>query len=156
MTTKTLVDIATIVSPVITLTLTGLGWFVIFSDSRKSSARAETYDMLNSMIKIVLALNQRSAERFLEEKHTPGSHRAWVASVSVDISSLRAIATILKDVHSIEIPYEFFYTVRRNYTLDAEKFSTYTFAQSIKKIAAQNTEATKSLKLVYELYPGKK
>lgn len=153
---NTLVTWATIGSPLLTLLLTAVGWILIFSDSKNTSARAEIYDLLSNMVNATLALNQRAAVHFLEGKHKPGTDRAWVASVSVEISSLRATAAILKEVHSIDVPDDFFYSVRKNHTLDAEGFSKYTAEQVIQKIALQNTQTSRTLKLVYELYPGKK
>lgn len=153
---KGFVDFATVASPVITVLVTFIGWLVVFKDSRSSANRAEVYDLLNKIIHVTIDLNQRSAGFFLNGDNLQGKHQAWVASVSVDISSLRAIAAILNDLYKVSVPDDFFYAVRKNYTLDAEKFSAYDEKQVLQKISDQNSRISKSLKLIYQMYPSKK
>lgn len=153
---KGFVDFATVASPVITILVTFVGWLVVFKDSRSSSNRAEVYDLLNKIIQVTIDLNQRSAGFFLNGDNLHGKHQAWVASVSVDISSLRAIAAILNELYKVNVPDDFFYTVRKNYTLDAEKFSAYDEKQVLQKISDQNSRVSTSLKLIYQMYPSKK
>lgn len=148
------VDVATITSPPLTLLLTAIGWKIVFKDSREKSKRAEIYDLLNKVVQITLSLNQRSAEYFLGNKHVAGEHEAWVTSVSVEISSLRAISGILVRMHALQVPDDFFFAIRKNYTLDAEKYSGYNLSQRRQKITDQSSKASKALGLIYELYPS--
>lgn len=149
------VDVATVLSPIVTILITMVGWVVIFKDSRDNSARAEVYDILTKIVQITIALNQRSADFLLNGGDLQLKHRAWVASVSVDIASLRALASILNDLYSVVVPDDFYYTVRKNYTLDAEKYSEYSDAQVLQKISDQNARVSRSLKVIYKLYPAK-
>lgn len=153
---KEFVDLATVASPAITILVTFVGWIVVFKDSKSSANRSEIYDLLNKIISIVMGLNQRSSVFFLSGANLEGKHQAWVASVSVDISSLRSIATILNDSYAVKIPDDFFYAVRKNYTLDAEKFSGFDERQILQKISDQNARVSRSLKQIYKMYPSKK
>lgn len=153
---KEFVDLATVASPAITILVTFVGWLVVFKDSKSSANRAEVYDLLNKIIQVTMGLNQRASVFFLNGINLQGKHQAWVASVSVEISSLRAIATILNDSYAVKIPDDFFYAVRKNYTLDAEKFCTYDEKQILQKISDQNARISRSLKEIYKMYPSKK
>ena len=149
------VDVATVLSPIVTILVTMVGWVVVFKDSRGNSARAEVYDVLTKIVQITIALNQRSADFLFNGGDLRLKHRAWVASVNVDIASLRALASILNDLYGVVVPDDFYYAVRKNYTLDAEKYSDYSDAQVLQKISDQNSRVSRSLKVIYKLYPAK-
>ncbi|EED43567.1 hypothetical protein EBI_27519 [Enterocytozoon bieneusi H348] len=153
---KDFVDFATVASPVITVLVTFVGWLVVFKDSKSSANRAEIYDLLNKVINVTMDLNQRASVFFLSGASVQGKHQTWVASVSVEISSLRALGTILHESYSVKIPDDFFYSVRKNYTLNAEGFSSLDERQVLQKVSDQNSRVSRSLKQIYELYPSKK
>lgn len=147
--------VTVIVSPLLTILATVIGWVIVIRDSRLSADRSEATELLNTLVDTTVDLNRRAASFLLTDRNSRASHQAWVASVSVDIASLRARALILKNLYSIQIPDDFFYTIRRTFTLDAEKFQDYDPAQIFQKISYQTTQSSKTLSGIYALYPSK-
>lgn len=149
-------DIVTIViSPALTLLAAAVGWIIVIKDSRSSAHRAEATELINLIVDTTVNLNRRSANFLLEDQAQRRNHRAWVSSVSVDIASLRARASILKNIYKIEIPDTFFYTLRRAFTLNAEDFHCYDASQVSQQIQIQTSHVSKSLASLYILYPSK-
>jgi hypothetical protein len=148
--------VTVIVSPLLTIMATMVGWGIVVRDSRASSNRTEATELLNIIVSTTVELNRRSASFLLDTPNSRSNHQAWVASVSVDIASLRARASILKDLYAISIPDEFFYTLRKTFTLDAEKYQDYDQAQTFQKISGQTTSVSRTLSGIYNLYPSKK
>lgn len=154
---KDLTDLVTvIVSPALTLVAAAIGWIIVIKDSRASARRAEATAILGLVVDTTVNLNRRSANFLLESEESRANHRAWVSSVSVDISSLRARASILKNIYKIEVPDAFFYTLRRAFTLNAEEFHTYNPSQISQLIQIQTSHVSKTLASLYSLYPSKK
>ncbi|VVP59089.1 hypothetical protein PS838_05986 [Pseudomonas fluorescens] len=148
-------DIVTIViSPGLTLLAAAIGWIIIIKDSRSSARRAEATELINLVVDTTVSLNRRAANFLLEDQEHRSNHRAWVSSVSVDIASLRARASILKNIYRIEIPDTFFYTLRRAFTLNAEDFHRYDSNQISQQIQIQTSHVSKSLASLYILYPS--
>lgn len=148
--------VTVVVSPALTLLAAAIGWVIIIKDSRSSAQRTEATELLNLVVDTTVNLNRRGASFLLENKEHRANHRAWVSSVSVDIASLRARAEILKNIYKIEIPDEFFFTLRRAFTLNAEEFHCYDPDQVSQQIQIQTTHVSKSLSSLYGLYPSKK
>ncbi|QXI26365.1 hypothetical protein [Pseudomonas vanderleydeniana] len=150
-------DLVTIViSPGLTIIAAIIGWAIIIKDSRSSAHRAEATELLNLVVGTTVDLNRRAANFLLDEADKRENHRAWVSSVSVDIASLRARAAILKNIYKIDIPDDFFFTLRKSFTLNAEAFHEYDSDQVSQLINIQTSQVSKTLATLYKLYPSKK
>lgn len=150
-------DLVTVViSPGLTALAAIIGWVIVISDSRSSAHRTEATELLNIVVSTTVELNRRAASFLLQDKDKRANHRAWVSSVSVDIASLRARSSILKDIYKIEIPDDFFFTLRKAFTLNVEDFHEYDSDQISQQINIQTTHVSRTLATLYNLYPSKR